>query len=120
MYIVKAETNRAKYGDELIKELYIQMTNDFNKNYSERNLWFMKQFYLVFPIRSAVRAELSWTHYKSLMRVEDEHARNFYIKEAIDGNWSTRQLNRAASYQLKEIQDIDFIKIMFNKIDIKN
>ena len=103
MYIVKAETNRAKYGDELIKELYIQMTNDFGTGYNERNLRNMRQFYLVFPIRSALRAEFSWTHYKSLMRVEDEHARNFYIKEAVDAIIKkVTLLNRAVSNELKE------------------
>ncbi|MBP5216566.1 MAG: hypothetical protein J6038_01870 [Bacilli bacterium] len=54
--------SRAKYGDGLIKELSIQMTKDFGKNFSERNLWFMKQFYLVFPKVNAVSSQLSWTH----------------------------------------------------------
>ena len=93
---------RAKYGDELIKELSQQMIQDFGQGYTPRNLWYMKQFYLLFPKVNAVRAELSWTHYRLLLSLEDEKARNFYIKEAIEGNWSTRQLARAIntfSYQ---------------------
>ena len=48
----------------------------------------------MFPIWSAVRAELSWTHYKSLLRVDNNAAREFYLNEAIKANWSTRQLDR--------------------------
>ena len=52
----------------------------------------MRQFYLTFPKSHALRGELSWTHYRLLLSLNDENARNFYIKEAIEGNWSTRQL----------------------------
>lgn len=93
---------RAEYGSGLVKELSIQMTKDFGPGYNERSLRFMRQFYMLFPIWSAVRSELSWTHYKLLLKIDDEKARNFYIKETIDGNWSTRQLERAIdtlSYQ---------------------
>ena len=86
--------SRAKYGDGLIKELSIQMTKDFGKGFTSRNLWFMKKFYLTYPKVNAVRTQLSWTHYRSLLNVEDEDARNFYLKESINANWSTRQLQR--------------------------
>ena len=86
--------NRAMYGDGLIKELSIQMTTDYGKGYDERNLRSMRQLYLAYPKWNAVRAELSWTHYRLLIKVEDKNARNFYTKEAIENNWSTRQLER--------------------------
>jgi hypothetical protein len=70
------------------------MIKDFGKGYTPRNLWYMKQLYLTFPKVNAVRAELSWTHYRLLLRLEDENARDFYVKEAIENNWSTRQLER--------------------------
>ena len=63
---------RAKYGDNLIRELSIRMTNDFGKGFDIANLRNMRQFYLVFPIWSAVRAELSWTHYRLLLGVGSE------------------------------------------------
>ena len=85
---------RANYGDGLIKELSTKLTNDFEKGFTERNLRVMRQFYYTFPKWHAVRAELSWTHYRLILSLDDENARNFYIKEAIDGNWSTRQLER--------------------------
>ena len=65
-------SQKANYGDSLIKELSIKMTKDYGQGYNERNLRNMRQFYLVFPIWSAVRAELSWTHYRLLLGVESE------------------------------------------------
>lgn len=85
---------RAKYGDGLIKELSSKMTNDYGPGFNERSIRNMRKFYISFPIWSAVRAELSWTHYKLIISLDDKNARDFYIKEAIEGNWSTRQLER--------------------------
>ena len=85
---------RADYGNGLLKELSIQLTKDFGRGFDERNLRFIRQFYLSFQKRNALRTELSWTHYRLIMRVDDENARNFYINETIAGNWSTRQLER--------------------------
>lgn len=56
--------------------------------------WSMRQFYLTFPIRDALRSELSWTHYRLLMRVSDEEARMFYLEESVKAGWSSRQLER--------------------------
>ena len=86
--------SRAKYGDGLIKELSAQMTIDFGKGYTERNLEQMRKFYTLFQKPHTLRAELSWSHYRLLISLDDENARNFYIKEAINGNWSVRQLQR--------------------------
>lgn len=85
---------KAEYGTRLIAELSKQMTIDFGKGFTPTNLKYMRQFYLTFPIRHALRDELSWTHYRLLMRVENENARQFYIEEAVKSNWSTRQLER--------------------------
>ena len=99
---------KADYGLGLIKELSIELTKEFGPGYTERNLRFFRQFYLLFPNWNAVRTELSWTHYRLLLKVDNENARNFYIKEAIDGNWSTRQLEREIntfSYQRYHLSD---------------
>lgn len=85
--IVEEEQNgndRAEYGKYLIKNLAEALTVDFGKGFGETNLKYFRQFYLTFPIRHAVRDELSWTHYRQLIRVENEEARNFYLKEAAD------------------------------------
>ena len=86
--------SRAKYGDELIKELSTQLTNDFGRGFDESSLRRMRQFYTLFPKRATVSHELSWSHYRLLIKVENEHARDFYVKESISANWSVRQLER--------------------------
>ena len=85
---------RAEYGTGLLKELSKQMTQDFGKGFTVANLKNMRQFYLTFPNGYALRSELSWTHYRLLMRVENDNARQFYMDEAVKSQWSTRQLER--------------------------
>lgn len=88
---------RAEYGKKLIDELSKRLTGEFGKGYSAVSIWNFRQFYLLFheeKILSKLREELTWTHYKAIMRVENPDARNYYIKEAADQNWSTRQLER--------------------------
>lgn len=85
---------KAAYGTGLLKELSEQMTRDFGKGFTVTNLKYMRQFYLTFPNGHALRGELSWTHYRLLMKVENDNAREFYMQEAIKSQWSTRQLER--------------------------
>lgn len=108
--IVKKQggANRAKYGDGLIKELSDQMTRDFGKGFDITNLKRMRQFYILFQKGATLQHQLSWSHYKLILSLEDEDTRNFYIKEAIDGNWSVRQLQREIntfSYQRYLLSD---------------
>lgn len=70
------------------------MPQDFGKGFTVANLKNMRQFYLTFPNSYALRSELSWTHYRLLMRVENDNAREFYMQEAVKSQWSTRQLER--------------------------
>lgn len=88
---------RAAYGTALIPFLAKRLTVEFGKGFTENNLWYMRQFYQKFPILHAVRGELSWTHYRLLLKVENEKARDFYMQEAVRSNWSTRQLDRQIS-----------------------
>ncbi len=85
---------KAEYGTGLLKELSKQMTQDFGKGFTVTNLKYMRQFYLTFPNGHALRDELSWTHYRLLVKVENDSAREFYMKEAVKSQWSTRQLER--------------------------
>ena len=71
----------AEYGAGLLKELSKQMTADFGKGFTVTNLSYMRQFYLTFQNRHAVRDKLSWTHYRMIMRVENPKAREFYVDE---------------------------------------
>lgn len=88
---------RAEYGKYLLKEISQSLTEMFGKGFDERNLRNMRQFYLAFPIRNALRTELSWTHYRSLLRIENPKAREWYLKESIENNWSSRALDRQIS-----------------------
>lgn len=94
IYEESGENNRAEYGKQLLQYLSEKLTAEFGKGYNERNLRYMRQFFLTFPKWNALRSELSWTHYRLLMRVEDENARNFYLDEAAKAGWSSRQLER--------------------------
>lgn len=85
---------RADYGRQLVEELSLKLKEAYGKGFDKTNLWNMRKFYLTFPKVDALRQELTWTHYRLLMRVEQEEAREFYMKEAIEGNWSTRTLER--------------------------
>ena len=86
--------DRATYGARLIPKLAKSLTAEFGKGFDERNLRHMRAFFQGFPIWNAVRTELSWTHYRNLLRVGDEQARNWYMDEAANQNWSTRALDR--------------------------
>lgn len=94
--IVEAQdgNERAEYGDYLIKSLSKELKVEFGKGFTVTNLKYMRQFYLTFPNSHALRDQLSWTHYRLLLKIENEEIRNFYIEECIGGNWSTRQLER--------------------------
>ena len=86
--------NRAKYGSYIIKELSLKLTEEFGKGFSQQSIRNMRQFYNCFPIRSTLWSELSWSHYKLIIRIEKEEHREWYIKETINSNWSVRALER--------------------------
>ena len=85
---------RAAYGKALLTTLANSLTHEFGKGFDERNLRNMRAFFLNFPIWNALRSELSWTHYRLLLRVDEPAARHWYMAEAATQNWSTRVLER--------------------------
>lgn len=85
---------RAEYGKGVLKNLSKALTKEFGKGFDVRNLRNMRNFYLTFPKWNAVRTELSWTHYRTLIRIEDEQARLWYMNESVEQNWSVRALER--------------------------
>lgn len=95
--IVEHEQNgeaRAEYGKQQLQYLSKQLTEQFGKGFDVGNLRNMRQFYLTYPIHDALRSELSWTHYRCLMRIENPQARDWYAQEAIAQAWSVRALER--------------------------
>jgi predicted nuclease of restriction endonuclease-like (RecB) superfamily len=95
--IVEAEQggrHRAGYGERILETISQRLSDDFGKGFDARNLFYMRQFYLTYPKLNALRSELSWTHYRILMRIEKQEARSFYEIECINNNWSSRELER--------------------------
>lgn len=88
---------RADYGKGLLKELAAKLSVEFGKGFDESNLRYMRLFYRCFPIRDTLRHELTWSHYRRLISVENEQARIWYMNEAADSVWSTRQMDRQIS-----------------------
>jgi len=93
---------RAGYGDFLVKGLSERLTVDFEKGFDPSNLWNMRKLYITFPILDAVRRELSWTHYRLLLKVENKEARGFYEVESVKSRWSSRELDRQINSLLFE------------------
>ena len=85
---------RAAYGQRLLPQLGQALAAEFGRGFDATNLRHMRAFYQAFPIRDAVRRELSWTHYRLLLRVDSAEARQWYVQEVAAQNWSTRALER--------------------------
>lgn len=85
---------RAEYGKKVIEDLSSKLMKEYGSGFTVSNIKYMRQFYKYFPIRHALRDQLSWTHYRTLLKIQDDDTRQFYINECIQGNWSTRQLER--------------------------
>lgn len=85
---------RAEYGKAVLKKLSASLTQEFGKGFDTSNLRYMRLFYLAFPNCDAVRHNLSWTHYRTLTRIDNEQARQWYLNEAIEQAWSARALER--------------------------
>ena len=102
--------NRAEYGKEIVINLAEYLTSEYGKGFTKSNLYQFVQFYKFFPnIFHAVSGKsilLTWTHYRTLLRVTDEQAREWYLQEAINEGWSVRTLDRniASQYYYRLLQ----------------
>ena len=94
IYKACGENDRAGYGKKLLQYLSSHLTAEFGKGFDESNLRKMRQFYCAYPIRDTLCPELSWSHYRLLMRVPNEKERAFYAEECAKSAWSVRQLER--------------------------
>ena len=102
IYIACGENDRAEYGKNLLKYLASELTKEFGKGFTVTNLKYMRQFYLTFPIRHTLCDELSWSHYRTLMKISNEENRNWYMEECVKSNWSVRQLERQINTMFHE------------------
>lgn len=119
--------DRASYGKQVLKLLSEQLTKEFGKGFSERNLLNFKMFYQIYSIPQTVSSEfrldnssttssfsgnkletvsakfvLSWSHYVFLMRIDNPDERQFYEIESYENNWSLRELKRQFDSSLYE------------------
>jgi predicted nuclease of restriction endonuclease-like (RecB) superfamily len=133
--IVNQEQNgkeRANYGEAILKELSESLTSDFGKGFSYANLRNFRQFYLTYPdeqICYTLCSKLTWSHNRMIMRIDDVVARNYYLKEAYQQNWSVRTLerniktlyyNRLISSKAVEIEENSNQEILNTKDFIKD
>ena len=105
--------SRAKYGSGLIGSLGVKLSAEFGEGYSAANLFNMRQFYLAFPNFNTLCRELSWSHYRTLMRVENPEARSYYMQESANSRWSVRILRR-------QIASLYYERLLRNKADPKS
>lgn len=93
---------RAEYGKETLAQLSKRLTSEFGRGFSRQNLQNMKQFYMSFKNCHTLSGKLSWSHYILLMRLDNEQAQKFYLKEAEAESWSVRELDRQINSLLFE------------------
>ncbi len=103
--VEQGEPARAEYGTQLLKRLSADLTARFGRGFSRQNLQQMRQFYLAWQKCQTLSSEseltdhasqfpLPWSHYVTLLRVQNPSAREFYETESLRGGWSLRQLDR--------------------------
>ena len=95
-------TERAKYGDGLIKGLSLKLTAEFGPGYTGASLRYMRLVYLAFPNCHTLCDKLSWSHYRTLACIENVKKRQFYLEECVKSGWGVRDLQRQVSTQFYE------------------
>ena len=93
---------RAAYGAQTLKQLSGVLSREFGRGFSRSNLQNMRQFYLTYPKSQTPSGKLSWSHYCELLSISDADKRGFYEKEAVNANWSVRELKRQIESSLFE------------------
>ena len=104
---------RSAYGDGLVDRLAAKLTAEFGPGYTRVNLFYMRRFYLAFPNVHTLCKQLSWSHYRALITVENEKARQYYFEEAIKSKWSVRDLQRQIETQFYQ-------RLIANHVDLSS
>lgn len=117
--IVVQEQNgkeKANYGEAVLKELSKNLSAEFGKGFSSANLRNFRQFYLTYPdeqICYTLCSKLSWSHNRLIMRIDNLEARQYYLTEACQENWSVRTLER-------NIKTFYYNRLLSSKTILKN
>lgn len=98
----QAGKDRAEYGKFLIKSISNEFQSQFGSGFTVRQLELNRQFYRTFSNTNALRSQLSWTHYRTLIRIDNQDKREFYLAETTKNNWTARQMERQINSQLFE------------------
>ena len=104
---------RSAYGDGLVDRLAAKLTAEFGPGYTRVNLFYMRRFYLAFPNVHTLCKQLSWSHYRTLITVENEKARQYYFEESIKSKWSVRDLQRQIETQFYQ-------RLIANHVDLSS
>ncbi|MDE5630277.1 MAG: PDDEXK nuclease domain-containing protein [Bacilli bacterium] len=110
---------RAKYGESVLEKISLKLTKEFGKGFSLRNLRNMRMFYMLYPIWQTVSAELSWSHYLELIKIDEEAKRSFYFNECINSKWSVRELQRQKNSLLYERLSLSNNKDKLKELQLK-
>ena len=98
----QTDFSRADYGKQTLRVLSKELTKEFGKGFSVSNIQFMRRFYQTYQIQQTASVKLSWSHYCELLSISDADKRSFYEKEAVNANWSVRELKRQIESSLFE------------------
>lgn len=91
-----------EYGEQTLRHLSKELTKEFGRGFSRSNLQNIRVFYLNYDICQTVSGKLNWSHYCELLSISDKDRRSFYEKEAINSNWSVREMKRQINTSLYE------------------
>jgi len=98
----QANQNRAEYGKYIVENLAKTLSLKYGSGFSKRVIYQAIQFYKMYPIVNALRAQLNWLQYKLLSSISDVTKREYYELEAVKNNWTGRELERQINAQLYE------------------
>ncbi|MDE6337270.1 MAG: PDDEXK nuclease domain-containing protein [Muribaculaceae bacterium] len=94
--------SRAEYGSNLLQNLAIELEPEYGTGFKKRQLERARQFYLEYPIASALRSQFNWSQYKLLISIQDKDKREYYELETLNNSWTGRELERQIHSQLYE------------------
>ena len=109
---------RAKYGDGLIKKWSEIFSKEYGKQYSRSNMFYMRQFFMNFPIVQPLVGQLTWSHIIKLLPIKNENERNYYINQVILNNLSKRELIneiKSKAFDRLSYADKENIKLITNE-----
>ena len=93
---------RAKYGEQILKNLAVKLEDEFGSGFSYRQLAYARKFYRVYPIVNALRSQLNWSQYRLLISIDDDYKREYYELESANNGWTGRETERQINSSLYE------------------